>query len=56
MANFVSKEIMGTTLEVTERYSKLEPQGIGASGVIWYGLVIYIVVQSVTNNYPKLST
>lgn len=40
MANFVTKEIVGTTLEVTERYSDLEPQGIGASGVIWYGLVI----------------
>lgn len=34
MANFVTKEIVGTTLEVTERYSDLEPQGIGASGVI----------------------
>ncbi|KAJ5683718.1 uncharacterized protein N7477_000063 [Penicillium maclennaniae] len=34
MANFVTIEIMGTTLQVTERYSDLEPQGLGASGVI----------------------
>ncbi|KAJ6115917.1 hypothetical protein N7523_006334 [Penicillium sp. IBT 18751x] len=34
MANFVTIEIMGTTLQVTERYSNLEPQGLGASGVI----------------------
>ncbi|KAJ5290548.1 uncharacterized protein N7443_010801 [Penicillium atrosanguineum] len=34
MAKFVTNEIMGTALEVTERYSRLEPQGIGASGVI----------------------
>ncbi|KAJ5633244.1 hypothetical protein N7490_009583 [Penicillium lividum] len=34
MAQFVTHEIMGTTLETTNRYSKLEPRGIGASGVV----------------------
>ncbi|KAJ5793708.1 hypothetical protein N7457_000307 [Penicillium paradoxum] len=36
MATFISHEIMGTALETTDRYTDLEPQGVGASGVIWY--------------------
>lgn len=36
MAQFVSQEIMGTTLEFTDRYSDLKPRGIGASGIVWY--------------------
>lgn len=42
MARFVTHEIMGTTLETTNRYSNLEPRGLGASGVIWYILFIYV--------------
>ena len=36
MATFVKNEIMGMTLEITDRYSNVEAQGIGVSGVIWY--------------------
>jgi hypothetical protein len=36
MASFVNHQIMGTTLETTDRYTNLQAQGIGASGVIWY--------------------
>ncbi|KAJ5135545.1 uncharacterized protein N7515_004823 [Penicillium bovifimosum] len=34
MAAFVTHQIMGTALETTERYTGLQAQGIGASGVI----------------------
>ncbi|KAJ5247182.1 hypothetical protein N7468_002165 [Penicillium chermesinum] len=34
MANFVKTELMGTTLETTDRYSDLKPRGLGASGII----------------------
>ncbi|KAJ5771806.1 hypothetical protein N7520_002335 [Penicillium odoratum] len=34
MAQFVTHQIMGTTLETTNRYSNLEPRGVGASGVV----------------------
>ncbi|KAJ6093522.1 hypothetical protein N7486_008811 [Penicillium sp. IBT 16267x] len=34
MAQFVTREIMGTTLETTNRYSDLKPRDIGASGVV----------------------
>ncbi|KAJ5082018.1 hypothetical protein N7532_011061 [Penicillium argentinense] len=34
MATFVTSELMGTTLEVTDRYTNLEPRGMGSSGMI----------------------
>ncbi|KAJ6086520.1 hypothetical protein N7467_005434, partial [Penicillium canescens] len=34
MATFIKREIMGTTLETTNRYSDLEARGVGVSGVI----------------------
>ncbi|KAJ5096874.1 hypothetical protein N7456_007595 [Penicillium angulare] len=34
MAKFVTTEILGTMLETTDRYSNLEPRGIGGSGII----------------------
>lgn len=36
MANFVTSELMGTTLELTDRYARLEARGVGSSGVIWF--------------------
>ncbi|KAJ5540320.1 hypothetical protein N7513_008652, partial [Penicillium frequentans] len=34
MAQFVTQELMGTTLETTNRYSDLKPRDIGASGIV----------------------
>ncbi|EYE91865.1 mitogen activated protein kinase [Aspergillus ruber CBS 135680] len=34
MGEFVRTEVLGTTYEITERYSDLQPRGFGASGVI----------------------
>lgn len=48
MTSFVKHEIMGTALDITDRYTDLQPQGVGASGIIWYispccDPVLYIV-------------
>lgn len=36
MATFTVKQIMGTSFQITERYSDLRLRGLGAFGVIWY--------------------
>lgn len=37
MAEFVRAQIFGTTFEITSRYSDLQPVGMGAFGLVWYG-------------------
>lgn len=39
MAEFVRAQIFGTTFEITSRYSDLQPVGMGAFGLVWYGLL-----------------
>ncbi|KAJ5924296.1 hypothetical protein N7466_008483 [Penicillium verhagenii] len=34
MAHFITHEIMGTAMETTDRYSDLEPKGVGSAGLI----------------------
>ncbi|PWY94858.1 hypothetical protein BO94DRAFT_531797 [Aspergillus sclerotioniger CBS 115572] len=37
MAEFVRAQIFGTTFEITSRYTDLQPVGMGAFGLVWYG-------------------
>ncbi|TPR07937.1 Protein kinase domain family protein [Aspergillus niger] len=36
MAEFLRSQILGTTFETTNRYSDLQPVGLGAFGLVWY--------------------
>jgi p38 MAP kinase len=40
MAEFVRAQIFGTTFEITSRYTDLQPVGMGAFGLVWYGDVL----------------
>ena len=36
MVSFVNTKVMGAAFEVTDRYSDLQPRGMGSSGLIWF--------------------
>jgi hypothetical protein len=43
MATFITHKIMGTALQITERYTDLQARDVGAFGVIWYISSPYII-------------
>lgn len=46
MAEFVRAQIFGTTFEITSRYSDLQPVGMGAFGLVWYGCSLEVAYAS----------